>query len=133
MPSEKTKVYLDDLDDRFENRHNFYNELNKDTAINNQNQAEKLKKLNNAYKTTYLEFKAVEAILNALKNEIKEFAGDNNISYQNISVKHVKVEKKNYKAYIEDNNIELPEKYISEQVITKLSFKEDEQKPEKFI
>jgi len=29
MPSERTRVYLDDLDDRFENRDKFYKELNK--------------------------------------------------------------------------------------------------------
>ena len=28
MPSERTKVYLDELEDRFENRDKFYKELN---------------------------------------------------------------------------------------------------------
>jgi predicted transcriptional regulator len=34
MPSERTRVYLDELDDRFENRAKFYEELNKQKKEN---------------------------------------------------------------------------------------------------
>jgi hypothetical protein len=33
MPSEKTKVYLDELDDRYENRHNMYRQIKIDELV----------------------------------------------------------------------------------------------------